>query len=550
MLPLAMKAGAAALLLLCLYAGSLAPVKADFDDVPGRNSKDPLGVTAEPRLLPSMQFNDSWGPKLINTPEGNQYDPSKVDWSSVIEAVRVICRYEMRICNWCTRAAFHDSGSNTVSKARGRRWGIDNGGADGSLLLTLEQLRSENAYDSFSTFVAASIRKLVGFYNISYADGLAVCGAVAREMLTYGSSPVYNLMPAMDKSNRKTPVVDFRVGKLDSNVENPPGILPPADLKPEGFAAYFKPRFNRGMYDAVALMGSHTVLDNQGCVEAKNTAFPPGTKRMFAWQAHATYYNELATPKLTSSIIDNEFMSHPITVPPPKPPAGVEIEYLEQCKFTSAAFKKQVMISIEPQNVSVGIVPDLEPSFNWINPKADSANGIITPGVSHRTCNPKWRCYDGWPYTAADGWLGFAHQNPKHPNATNTWHEIRAAINTFRNNEKAWNAAYGNAFVRLLAQGATYTPYINRGKGLTISGWECKNWISRDGENDAANAWCQKNCKAPKGCLKYYMTEPRMCRCATAPWQGVATALWPKPTATTPNGGEVSGSGPGDMLGH
>lgn len=78
-------------------------------------------------------------------------------------------------------------------------------------------------------------------------------------------------MPAMDKSNRKTPVVDFRVGKLDSNVENPPGILPPADLKPEGFAAYFKPRFNRGMYDAVALMGSHTVLDNQGCVEAKNT---------------------------------------------------------------------------------------------------------------------------------------------------------------------------------------------------------------------------------------------------------------------------------------
>lgn len=70
MLPLAMKAGAAALLLLCLYAGSLAPVKADFDDVPGRNSKDPLGVTAEPRLLPSMQFNDSWGPKLINTPEG------------------------------------------------------------------------------------------------------------------------------------------------------------------------------------------------------------------------------------------------------------------------------------------------------------------------------------------------------------------------------------------------------------------------------------------------------------------------------------------------
>lgn len=41
---------------------------------------------------------------------------------------------------------------------------------------------------SFSTFVAAVIRTLVGFYDISYADGLAVCGATAREMLTYGAT--------------------------------------------------------------------------------------------------------------------------------------------------------------------------------------------------------------------------------------------------------------------------------------------------------------------------------------------------------------------------
>lgn len=36
--------------------------------------------------------------------------------------------------------------------------------------------------------MAASVRKLVGFYNVSYADGLAVCGAVAREMLSQGRS--------------------------------------------------------------------------------------------------------------------------------------------------------------------------------------------------------------------------------------------------------------------------------------------------------------------------------------------------------------------------
>lgn len=78
-----------------------------------------------------------------------------MDWVSVIEAVRVICKYEMRICNWCTRAAFHDAGSNTVIQAVGakRRKGaaiVSDGGADGSLLLTVEQLRAENAYDRWA----------------------------------------------------------------------------------------------------------------------------------------------------------------------------------------------------------------------------------------------------------------------------------------------------------------------------------------------------------------------------------------------------------------
>jgi hypothetical protein len=162
------------------------------------------------------------------------------------------------------------------------------GGLDASLLLTNEQLRTENAYDrcphaqrsaasaqvwcqcwrhsnmlpgaiscrlfvlrtpaaqlsgdmggrqvhssldtllsdaacSFSTFTAAVIRSLVGFYDISYADGLAVCGATAREMLTYGQTPVYTMMPAVDTSYpgaKKLQTQDFLVGRLDQNVSN------------------------------------------------------------------------------------------------------------------------------------------------------------------------------------------------------------------------------------------------------------------------------------------------------------------------------------------
>ena len=77
---------------------------------------------------------------------------------------------------------------------------------------------------SFSTFTAAVIRSLVGFYDISYADGLAVCGATAREMLTYGQTPVYSMMPAVDTSypgkDKKLQTQNFLVGRLDQNVSN------------------------------------------------------------------------------------------------------------------------------------------------------------------------------------------------------------------------------------------------------------------------------------------------------------------------------------------
>ena len=202
--------------------------------------------------------------------------------------------------------------------------------------------------------MAAVIRSLVGFYDISYADGLAVCGAVARESLSYGAEPVYNLMPAVDTSfpgkDKKLQTQNFLVGRLDQNTPNgeqirrlagspvcaagqgncallalptpcgsctsgvlsgtagrrcsidssppcPPlhsrnaagqcfapwqtsltsasageGILPGATFNVAQFAGWFKKRFARGVYDGVALLGSHALLDDQGCVKSAETS--------------------------------------------------------------------------------------------------------------------------------------------------------------------------------------------------------------------------------------------------------------------------------------
>jgi hypothetical protein len=196
---------------------------------------------------------------------------------------------------------------------------------------------------SFSTFVAAVIRSLVGFYDISYADGLAVCGAVARESLSYGTEPVYNMMPAVDTSfpgkDKKLQTQNFLVGRLDQNTPNGEqmhrladvgtcpacfptakplqqllrhagqhpccsaggnlscptpsvahelasalhytslkstsageGILPGATFNVAQFADWFKKRFARGVYDGVALLGSHALLDDQGCVKSAETS--------------------------------------------------------------------------------------------------------------------------------------------------------------------------------------------------------------------------------------------------------------------------------------
>ena len=48
--------------------------------------------------------------------------------------------------------------------------------------------------------------------------------------------------------------------------------MPGATFNVAQFADWFKKRFARGVYDGVALLGSHALLDDQGCVKSAETS--------------------------------------------------------------------------------------------------------------------------------------------------------------------------------------------------------------------------------------------------------------------------------------
>lgn len=49
------------------------------------------------------------------------------------------------------------------------------------------------------------------------------------------------------------------------------GILPGATFTVPQFADWFREHFARGVYDGVALLGSHALVDDQGCVKSAET---------------------------------------------------------------------------------------------------------------------------------------------------------------------------------------------------------------------------------------------------------------------------------------
>lgn len=153
-----------------------------------------------------------------------------------------------------------------------------------------------------------------------------------------------------------------------------------------------------------------------------------------------------------------------------------------------------------------------------------------------RTCDAEGNCYDGWPYTQNDGWLGQAASNTSLTDAASK--EVRQAVKLFQKKDN-WSVAYGHAFVRcasffylplvhrcihsaacklhrafpvvqaapraacgfrlitlmacscrLLNNGATFV----KGSGVPISGWECKEWVAGNGKSAPNNNLCKAAC--------------------------------------------------------
>lgn len=122
---------------------------------------------------PPPTNGSQWTPKICPTP----YDASQRDWASVIDACRWVGAYEKRTQNFFVRAAFHDSLSVDVTACASGVSRAACGGADASLLLNLEeQLRPENAYDSFSAITSRVLMQIAMAYDVS----LAVRGGAAH----------------------------------------------------------------------------------------------------------------------------------------------------------------------------------------------------------------------------------------------------------------------------------------------------------------------------------------------------------------------------------
>jgi hypothetical protein len=85
---------------------------------------------------------------------------------------------------------------------------------------------------------------------------LQVCGAVSIEELSGNRLRIIGGPGA---------VPNFRVGRRDSLKPSPNGTLLPGDATPRAFAAFWQARgFN--MEEAIALMGSHALIDEQACM--------------------------------------------------------------------------------------------------------------------------------------------------------------------------------------------------------------------------------------------------------------------------------------------
>lgn len=399
----------------------------------------------------------AWKPKTSN------YDPSIVDWRSVVSGCKATCRFDRRLCNFYVRASAHDS----LSVSEGF------GGADGSLLLTEDELRRpENRYDNFAVILSKNALALATRYNTSVADIIAVCGAVAVE---------YAGGPKIVEHHATEP---FLVGRFDKEVPNPVNSLAPANMDTFGFSNFAKAR-NLTLTEMTALMGSHALLDEKGCEMTNGQMCDPDVSpctdlRMYRWSN--MYYREVCVPNIR------------IHDPPVR--SGLPLKTFsalkkhEKCKFTSTLLRDKALATFDNEvRTLIGITnPDtlmveLDAEFTRVS--------WFDMAYNQRQ----------WMYTVHDAHMGRACQRKVPQTDYNI--EIGNAMNTFRNSGSEWDITYTRAYKKMINLGVNWSgvPYAITGdecrrgyipaiRGMTLDCSKCNEVAKRDGTYN-----CPANCK-------------------------------------------------------
>jgi hypothetical protein len=425
--------------------------------------------------VPSSITNQVKLPKWKPKTDIGSYDPAVVDWRGVISGCTATCRYDRRLCNFYIRAAAHDS----LSVSEGF------GGADGSLLLTLDEIRRpENNYDSFSFLLSKNALALAQRYNTSVADIIAVCGAVATN---------YAGGPSIITNDVNEP---FYVGRYDNIIPNPAKMLAGANINTLQFSNFAKAR-NLTVTEMTALMGSHSLIDERGCERTNGLQCNPHVEpctdlRMFRWSN--LYYRDVCTPNIR------------INNPPIRSTIPLQtLDFVRRqnlCRFTSPELRQRqidifdteirtLLGTTDPNALIIDLDTEME-HVSWFN-----------KALVHRQ----------WVYTVNDAWLGLACQNKLPVTDYNT--EISTAMNTFRNSVPDWDTVYTRAYKKMVNTGANWSTqfaitgdecpsgYVSAVKGLVLDCSLCNETARRAGTYN-----CDKNCKCKTGMsnsVKFYM---------------------------------------------
>ncbi|KAG2435978.1 hypothetical protein HYH02_011691 [Chlamydomonas schloesseri] len=347
--------------------------------------------------------------------------------------------------------------------------GPDCGGADSSLLLSPEELaRPESSNDDFAALTARAAKKIASFFDISVADTLAVCAAVAPEVLSNGRIKILN-------GNGR----GLRVGRLDcSTMPAPPNQLPSAAADLDTFIKFWA---DRGINEteAVALMGSHSLVDSQGCFAGgkPNNYCDPATQnctdvRMFRWENH--YYRDICSPTIKVTAVD------PVRDPPEpadtpvlamsEPELDAEAR-LETCKFTSKEGRVMALNRLKQWQTGAAREPEAvrEPlAVSWSKKfcRAGEQWGVTPSNCPHS---------NDWWYTPNDALIGQACQDesPIGITGANAGHsKIRDAARLFLT-QSNWDAMYRVAYIKMVEAFANWSlkaPFF-------VNGGECASGI-------------------------------------------------------------------------